>query len=73
MLRPIIGQIKSRHVTVSMVNHTDLSSSRKQPKSHVIWDVLKTYWATNGQIKFILTALGIFGSFFALEYFKKRL
>lgn len=66
-LFPIVGQIKSNNDIVNMSNHTDPNLTEKRLKTvHVFRNALKKCWTTNGRIKFIITALGIFGSFFCV-------
>lgn len=61
-----IDQISTRHC-VNMYNSTDPIPSEKPIKTNqVVWNALKKCWISNGRIKFIITALGIFGSFFVV-------
>lgn len=65
------GQIKSKRTTVNM---SSPSANEKRLKTfHVVGNGLKKCWTTNGRIKFIITAFGIFGSFFCVGIFQETI
>lgn len=50
-----------------MTIYAESSSSEKRPKTiYAVSNAFKKCWTTNGRVKFIITALGIFGSFFCV-------